>query len=194
MTLTSSLTLWDRLLHNLNGPWHHWALRLYLAVVLAHWVEHVLQAVQIFVLHWPRPESRGALGLLFPWLVSSESLHYFYAIFMLIGLLLLRPGFVGRGRLWWNISLGIQFWHHVEHALLLGQVLLGMNLLGHPVPTSTLQLFIPRAELHLFYNAAVFVPMLIAMFYHLYPPRGDKHKPACACAYHAPRLASEPAG
>src|SRR4051794_11623246 len=70
------------LVEALNGPWHKAALQVFLAVVLAHWVEHVLQALQIFALHWPRPEARGALGLVFPWLVSSEALHYGYALVM----------------------------------------------------------------------------------------------------------------
>jgi hypothetical protein len=88
---------------------------------------------------------------------------------------------VGRSRTWWDISLVIQFWHHIEHLLLLGQKLTGHNLFGKEVPTSVVQLFVMRVELHLFYNAVVFLPMLIAMYYHLRPPSGE---PAaeCSCA------------
>src|SRR5687768_12983340 len=101
----------------LNGRWHKQALQIFLVIVLAHWVEHLLQAFQIFALGWPRPQAGGGLGLLFPWLVKSEALHYLYAIVMLVGLFILRPAFDGRARLWWDIALGIQFWHHFEHAL-----------------------------------------------------------------------------
>jgi hypothetical protein len=39
------------------------------------------------------------------------------------------------------------------------------------VPTSLLQVWVPRVELHLFYNTIVFVPMVIAMYFHMFPPR-----------------------
>ena len=34
---------------------------------------------------------------------------------------------------------------------------------------SVLQFFVPRVELHLFYNSIVFVPMVIGMYYHMFP-------------------------
>src|SRR4051795_13137117 len=108
----------SQVMETLNGPWHKRALQIFALIVLAHWVEHILQAIQIFALGWPRPQARGALGLVFPWLVSSETLHYGYAVVMLIGLILLRPSFSGRARTWWNVALGIQVWHHFEHLLL----------------------------------------------------------------------------
>jgi hypothetical protein len=40
-----------------------------------------------------------------------------------------------------------------------------------------------RVEIHLFYNAVVFMPMVIAMYYHLFPPRGEELA-ACSCALH----------
>ena len=113
---------------------------------------------------------------------TSEWLHYGYAIVMLAGLIVLRPGFTGRALLWWTIVLVIQFWHHIEHLLLLGQALAHTNLFGRPVPTSILQLFVTRVELHLFYNAVVFVPMLVAMYYHMYPPVGEKQQATCTCS------------
>jgi hypothetical protein len=90
-----------------NGPWHRPAL---IVFVLAHWAEHVSQAVQIWGLGWPRADARGILGIPFPWLVQSEWLHYGYAIAMLGGLWLLRKGFTGRSRTWWTAALVIQLW------------------------------------------------------------------------------------
>ena len=171
-------------MQKLNAEWHKPALQLYMFVVLAHWAEHLTQAIQIYVLGWPVPESRGVLGLWFPWMVSSEVLHYGYAIVMLIGLWILRSGFVGRSKTWWMISFWIQFWHHIEHALLQGQAISGHNLFGRPVPVSLVQLWIPRVELHLFYNSVVFIPMMIAMYYHMFPPPGEEaHQGGCACAW-----------
>lgn len=166
----------------LNGPWHKRALQVFMIIVLAHWVEHLFQACQVFILGWPREKSLGVLGLLFPWLVQSEWLHYWYAFIMLVGLAALRPAFVGEARVYWNAALVIQIWHHFEHALLLAQAMAHTNLFGSPVPTSLLQLVFPRIELHLFYNAVVFVPMVVAVYYHFYPPARETQRSICSCS------------
>jgi hypothetical protein len=139
-------------------------LAMFMALVLAHWAEHIAQAIQVFVLGWNRPDAGGVLGQLWPWLVMSEWLHYGYAVAMLIGLWLLRDAFHGTARTWWMIALAIQVWHHLEHALLLMQVLLDDPFFGRQVPTSIVQLAFPRVELHLFYNGVVFTPMVIAIY------------------------------
>lgn len=169
------------LLAFLNVRHHRAALNVFMVVVIAHWAEHLVQAYQIFVLGRPRPASRGVLGQFFPWLVSSEWLHYGYAIVMLVGLFLLLPGFVGRARTWWTIALAIQFWHHIEHLLLLIQAQAGANFFGAAVPTSIVQLIMPRVELHLFYNSIVFIPMLVAVYYHLRPSRAESAAMVCSC-------------
>jgi hypothetical protein len=166
----------------LNGEWHERAMWVFMAIVLAHWAEHLAQAYQIYALKWPAPAARGVLGLWYPWLIKSESLHYAYALVMLVGIWLLRPGFTGKSRTWWTVALVIQFWHHIEHALLQGQVIVGANLLNRPVPTSIAQLWIPRVELHLFYNTIVFIPMVVAMYYHMFPPPEDAAEMRCTCA------------
>lgn len=167
----------------MNARWHKPALQLFMVVVLAHWAEHLVQAFQIYVLHWPVPESRGILGQWFPWLVKSEALHYAYAFVMLVGLWTLRRGFRGLAGRWWTASLVIQFWHHVEHALLLGQAVSGHNLFGSPVPLSIIQLWIPRVELHLFYNTVVFIPMVVGMYFHMFPREGEAPAHGCSCAW-----------
>ena len=176
-------------MERLNTVWHERALQIFTLVVLGHWAEHLAQAFQIYVLHWPVPQARGVLGLWYPWLIKSEVLHYSYALVMLIGIWLLRPGFTGTARKWWTVALVIQFWHHIEHALLQGQALLGRNLFNSPVPTSIAQLWIPRVELHLIYNTIVFIPMVIAMYYHMFPPVGEAAHMRCTCAFQ-PRLSA----
>lgn len=168
----------------LNGAWHERALRIFMVVVLAHWAEHLTQAIQIYALGWPVPSARGVLGLWYPWLIKSEVLHYGYAIVMLFGIWLLWPGFVGLSRKWWTAALAIQFWHHIEHGLLQIQALTGHNFFGSPVPTSIAQLWIPRVELHLIYNTLVFIPMVVAMYYHLFPPAEEAPQMQCTCAIH----------
>lgn len=167
----------------LNSVWHRRALYLFTFIVLAHWAEHLTQAYQIYVMGWPRPAAGGFLGLFFPWLVSSEVMHYGYAIVMLIGLWTLRKGFTGTSRKWWTAALVVQFWHHIEHAVLQWQALTHHYWFGSPVPVSFLQMLFPksRVEIHLFYNAVVFMPMLIAMYYHMFPPKGEEAA-ACSCS------------
>jgi hypothetical protein len=165
----------------LNGKYHRAALYIFMAIVIAHWGEHVAQAGQIWILDRPRPAARGILGAFFPVLVSKEWLHYGYALVMLVGLWVLRRGFVGRSRRFWNIALGIQIWHHFEHLLLLIQALTGVYFFGAAAPTSVLQLFFPRVELHLFYNAIVFVPMVIAVILHLRPSPAERAEMDCSC-------------
>jgi len=165
----------------LNGRHHRFALNTFMFVVLMHWLEHLVQAYQIWVLDKPRPQARGVLGQVFPWLVSSEWLHYGYALVMLIGLFLLRPGFVGRARAWWTVALVIQFWHHIEHLLLLVQAQTHTFYFGGTVPTSVAQVFFPRVELHLFYNSIVFIPMVVAVYLHLRPNETELAASACSC-------------
>ena len=175
------------LVERLNGPRHELALRVFTVIVLAHWGEHLLQAYQIYGLGWPVPEARGLLGYFYPKLITSEALHYGYALVMLTGLWLLRSGFTGTGdRQWWTIALGIQFFHHFEHLLLQLQVIVGHNFFGRPVPTSLVQLWVPRVELHLFYNTIVFIPMVVAMYYHMFPPATDARRQQCTCAWQHP--------
>jgi hypothetical protein len=173
------------LIDRLNGSLHERALQAFMVVVLAHWAEHLLQAFQIYGLGWPVPEARGALGYFYPWLVKSELLHYGYALVMLVALFTLRSGFTGKAdRTWWTVALVIQFWHHIEHGLLQLQAILGTTFFGSPVVTSVAQLWVPRVELHLFYNTVVFVPMMIAMYYHMFPPASEARRQQCTCAWH----------
>jgi hypothetical protein len=116
--------------------------------------------------------------------MKTEVLHYGFAVIMLVGLWVLRRGFVGRSYTWWMIAFWVQFWHHIEHGLLFYQALSHHALFGGTVPTSIGQIWIPRIELHLIYNAIVFAPMVIAMYYHVYPPATEAVRPACTCARH----------
>ena len=179
MSSTADFSVYEKL----NSVWHKRALNVFMVIVLGHWAEHLAQAYQVYILGWPRPQAGGVLGLFYPWLVSSEALHYGYAIVMLIFIWTLRKGFTGTSRKWWTIALVIQFWHHIEHAILQWQALTHHPWFGSPVPVSFIQLLFPkfRIELHLFYNAIVFIPMVIGMYYHMFPPKGEEAA-ACTCS------------
>jgi hypothetical protein len=168
----------------LNTQWHKPALLGFMFIVIGHWGEHLFQAYQIYVMHWPRPKALGMLGLVYPWLVQSEALHYGYALIMLIGLWAFHKGFTGESYKWWMIALGIQFWHHLEHLILQFQALTHHYWFHSPVPVSLLQLWFPRVELHLAYNTIVFIPMAVGMYYHMFPPSGELQRAKCTCAWH----------
>jgi len=168
----------------LNTGWHKQALQLFLAIVIFHWAEHIVQAYQFFVMKMPRQMSMGILGMYYPWLMKSEVLHYGFALVMLIGLWVLRKAFVGTAYTWWMVSFWIQFWHHFEHFILFYQAQTQHFWFGGKVPTSIGQIWVPRIELHLFYNTIVFIPMMIGMYYHLYPPAKDAMKIVCNCVKH----------
>lgn len=167
-----SATVWSRL----NGRWHERALWLFGVIVVLHWVEHLVQAFQIWALGYRKPAARGFLGTIWPWLIASEWLHYGFAVAMLAGLALLLPGFAGRARAWWIAALAIQVWHLIEHQLLFIQAQTHTAWFGGRVPTSVLQQFWPmgRPEIHLFYNMAVTIPMLVALWFHMYPPLPER--------------------
>lgn len=171
-------------LESLNTRWHKVGLQTFMVIVAVHWAEHIVQAWQAFVLHWPRPMSMGLFGMFFPWLMKTEVLHYGFAVVMLAFLWVLRKGFVGKAYVWWMVAFWIQFWHHIEHGLLFYQALTGRYLFGADQPTSIGQLWIPKIEMHLTYNTLVFIPMMIAMYYHMYPPLDETVKPRCSCARH----------
>lgn len=178
------------LVDSLNTRYHKAALLSFMAIVLFHWAEHIVQAYQVFVLHWPRKMAMGILGMYYPWLMSTEALHYGFALVMLIGLWVLRKGFTGTSHKWWMVSFWIQFWHHFEHFILFYQANTGHYWFGGSVPTSIGQIWIPRVELHLFYNMIVFIPMVGAMYYHMYPPAKDAVMMMCTCARHRAPLAA----
>ncbi|WP_237774500.1 hypothetical protein [Actinosynnema sp. ALI-1.44] len=181
MSTQVRLGRWQTAREAMNARWHQLALALFMLIVTLHWVEHIAQVVQVYFLDWKRADAGGVLGMWYPWLTRTEALHYGFAIVMLVGLIVLRPGFTGTSRRWWTAAMWIQVWHHFEHLLLLVQAGTGTRLLDSSVPTTLLQLVIPRVELHMFYNALVFVPMVVAMWYHRKPPADEPHTAVCSC-------------
>ncbi len=202
---------WGKLSMKLNTSWHKPALLLFMILVLESWCEHFVQVFQIHILLRPVDQSLGILGAFWPWMVQSALLQYLYAGGMLVGLWLLRKGFTGRSRVWWMVALGIQFWVHMEYALIEYQVITGHNLLDAPVPISLIQmlgliegsaetafnglltgppehpvnalLFIVRGvEVHMIYSTIVLIPLCISVMFHLFPSRVEEQHMSCRCA------------
>jgi hypothetical protein len=138
-------------------------LKIFVVLMVAHWLEHLVQAYQVWGLGYERHHAGGILGQIFPWLMHSEWLHFAYAVLTFAGLLLLYRAFAGPALVWWKVALIVQAWHLVEHSLLFAQAQGGFLLWGAKEPTSVVQLFFPRIELHLFYNSVVTIPIVVAM-------------------------------
>lgn len=174
----------DSWLARINSVKHFQGLKVYVAIMIAHWIEHIVQAFQVYVLRMPRPEAGGFLGYLYPAANKSEVLHWTYAVIMLIGLLLLRRGFAARSRIWWNIAIGVMVWHFFEHSFLFFQYWSGWHFTGTPVPTSVIQTIFPRVELHLIYNMLVMIPVLAALSVHWLGPKKYGPQGSCNCREH----------
>ncbi|MDX8037077.1 hypothetical protein SK803_43385 [Lentzea sp. BCCO 10_0856] len=115
-------------------------------VVAACLTERLAQVSQRYLLGFPDAYARGVFGYVFPWLANSPWLDRFCALVMLIGLVVLRSAFTGRGRRWWTAALVVQLWHHFEYLL----VFIGTGPNG---PGGT----------PLLHNAAAFALMMIAV-------------------------------
>lgn len=150
-------------LERINGLWHERALWLFMIIVFGHWVEHLAQVYQIYVMGWLPKTAGGALGFWFPRLAQTEVLHFTYNLALWGGILLLLPGFKQHAQRWWSIALVAQSWHLFEHTLLQLQWLTGVYLFGASKQIGIGELWFPRVELHFVYNLIVFVPMVLAM-------------------------------
>lgn len=179
---TAVKTTWRTNLQRMNTDWHEQSLWLYMVVVFGHWLEHLTQIYQVYVMGWAPKVAGGVLGLWFPGLAQAEVLHFGYNLFLLSGILLLRGAFRGRSRHWWNLALLLQGWHFTEHVLLQVQWVTRVYLFGRAEQTGIGQLFLDRVELHFLYNLLVFVPMVVGMYFHFYPIDLEREEDTCGCS------------
>lgn len=131
---------------------------IFIAIVIIHFLEHVVQLYQLYILDWPRPQCLGLLSLNFPWLMTSEWLHYLFAYVMLWGLIEFKDKALNKK--WWNTAKYLQYYHYLEHMILLLQMMRGIPFAER---ISIGGLFFPRMELHFFYNLMIIIPMMLAL-------------------------------
>lgn len=155
-----------KLIYTINDRYYFQALNFFNVIVVIHFLEHVAQMMQLYVLHLSRPQCLGLLGTVYPWLMHQEGLHYAHALFMLVMLYLLRIGFYGG--LWWDAAMWFSFYHHLEHAILLSQSFMGVPM---PLRWSLGSFLIPRLELHFIYNLIAIGLMMMAFKAKIPPSR-----------------------
>lgn len=140
-------------------------MKIFGVLMIAHWLEHLFQAYQVYVLHMDRICALGMLGMRYPWLIRTESLHFVFAwltvvMFYLAGVNYFTSELAIK---LWVVGWVVSFFHLIEHALLFVQAVSHHYLFGAAQPISLLQLLIPRIELHLFYNTLVTILMLLSL-------------------------------
>ena len=82
------------------------------------------------------------------------------------------------GSRWWAVALAIQFSHHSGMRCCRPRRL-GTHLLWFTVPTSVAQLWFPPSS-STFLQHIVFVPMMVAMYFHMFPPAQSRARSAAA--------------
>lgn len=137
----------------------------------AHVAEHVVQVAQLRLLGIPAAHARGIFGAL-----DVEWVHFAWNAWILVAITLLL---VGRPRSGWLRVAGVLAgWHLAEHAVLISLYLAtgiegrpGLlahgGLLGGGIP-------VMRPELHLAYNLAETLPLLIGLSAVLRQVRRDQ--------------------
>ncbi|HTD63409.1 MAG TPA: hypothetical protein VK732_01595 [Verrucomicrobiae bacterium] len=139
-------------------PWI--ALLGFLAVAqTAHLLEHVVQMVQIHVLHLSGAAAQGIIGQL-----NIEWVHFSWSALVLITLLALLPHF--RANPWLIAVTPLAGWHFIEHSVMIATYL-QTGVSGTPGLLSSGGLLfdglpIARPDLHFLYNLVETVPLLFA--------------------------------
>lgn len=154
-------------------------LKAFMVVMVAHWAEHLYQAYQVYGMHMPRNCAMGILGIWFPVLMTGEWLHFGFAILTFMFIAMTFDQFYGRARVWWNRALWFSTFHLMEHFGLFYQAQTGRYWFHRSVPTSVIQYFIPRIELHLFYNTIVTILVSVAMYYHFKRRKHEASAESC---------------
>jgi hypothetical protein len=144
-----------------------------LGVQAAHFVEHIIQLIQVYALRIPETRALGALGAVFAFHGTEEWMHLAFNVSLLTALLWFQP-FVRHQLGAWSrpyraylfLGVGVEMWHVIEHLVVTGNMLANGG--GCPCP-GILDRVVPETILHLGYNAAALtglaigtIPILIA--------------------------------
>lgn len=142
-------------------------LKAFMVLMVGHWAEHLYQVYQVWGMHMPRNCAMGILGTWFPVLMTGEWLHLGFAILTMMFVAATNTEFHGVARNWWIAAYIFSWFHLAEHLSLFSQAHTRHFWFGRSVPTSLIQYFIPRIELHLFYNSIVTILVLMAVYFKL---------------------------
>jgi hypothetical protein len=144
-----------------------------LGVQAAHFVEHIIQLIQVYALRIPEARALGALGAVFAFHGTEEWMHLAFNVSLLTALLWFQPfvrhqlGVWSRPyRMYLFLGVSVEMWHVIEHLVVTGNMLANGG--GCPCPGILDRIF-PETMLHFGYNAAALtglaagtIPILVA--------------------------------
>jgi hypothetical protein len=148
------------------------AFRFLVIVVLVqggHVIEHIVQALQVFVFAVPEDDALGLLGYVLQFNGTEEWLHlgfnslYLLSLYALIlPLWRITPAVLPTWAFWFFIvaSVWIETWHMVEHGVIISNVIANG---GCPCPgIGDVALGLSDTILHFFYNALAYAGVVYA--------------------------------
>jgi hypothetical protein len=137
-----------------------------------HVIEHIIQLVQVFILHVPEDDALGLLGYVYQFKGTEEFLHLgFNATYLLALLLLIVPlkrrtpqPVPVRGFVTFVVgAVGLESWHMVEHTVIITHALQNN---GCPCPgILDAATGIPDTVLHFFYNAITYAAVAVPFWF-----------------------------
>lgn len=161
-----------------------------------HFIEHIAQLIQVYVLGMARSQAHGIIGSL-----DVEYVHFCFVLLLQVGVTALLFKFPRNTALWVAFAIGL--WHLVEHAYITynylfqnayyqmqaknGLLAQGGALLPHAP--------LPRIELHFLYNLLFLTALLWALIqclrdvYDSYLQRSFPHLPRVELARLTPQMA-----
>jgi hypothetical protein len=160
---------------------YQWLALFYVLVVTqtGHFLEHVVQMIQIHVLALTGPDARGIFGTL-----DIEWVHFVWNTWVLVAVAVLLFRYPDNKWLW--VAAIFSTWHAIEHAYIFS-VYLSTGVSGTPglfAQGGAIGDGLPftRPDLHFFYNLIETVPLVTAFFLqarverpHAPPARGEKY-------------------
>lgn len=146
---------------------YDWLALFYVLVIsqAGHFVEHVVQMVQLHVLDLGGEEARGVFGQL-----DVEWVHLAWNTWVLAALALLLRRF--RQNSWLFVSLAAGLWHQLEHVYIVSQYVGASGDPGGPGLLARGGLIagglpLSRPDLHFWYNVVETVPIVLAFRWQL---------------------------
>src|SRR5712691_6458937 len=158
----------------------HWLVLFYVLLVTqtGHFLEHLVQMIQIHLLRLQGAQAQGVFGML-----NIEWVHFLWNTWVLIAAVVLLVRYRGNAWLWFTTLFAA--WHAIEHAYIVW-IYLRTGVAGTPGLLSlggAIQggLPIARPDLHFLYNLIETAPLAVAFFWQL------RHTPTNALAQPAAR-------
>jgi NhaP-type Na+/H+ or K+/H+ antiporter len=146
-----------------------------------HVFEHVVQLIQVFILHIPEDRALGLLGEVAEIQGTEEWLHLAFNSLYLLALCVIAAGLlrrrsipVGPLAVFLTFGVGVEAWHIVEHGVIISHVVANN---GCPCPgILDVRLGTGDAIIHFFYNAIAYAGTLVAYWYAF--PKRNRPAPA----------------